>query len=60
MLTFSAGVIGLSTALLLAQKGYKITIVAEYLPGDLSIEYTSPWAVSIPPHNSTDPRRRNG
>jgi D-amino-acid oxidase len=40
-------VAGLTTALVLAQKGYKVTIVARHLPGDLSIEYTSPWAVGI-------------
>jgi hypothetical protein len=45
----SAGVAGLTTALVLARKGYKITVVADYLPGDLSIEYTSPWAVIPPP-----------
>ena len=36
---------GLTTALVLARKGYKVTVVAQHLPGDLSIEYTSPWAV---------------
>ena len=40
-----AGVAGLTTALVLARKGYKITVVAKHMPGDLSIEYTSPWAV---------------
>ncbi|OAL45538.1 FAD dependent oxidoreductase [Pyrenochaeta sp. DS3sAY3a] len=41
-----AGVIGLDIALLLAERGYgsHITIVAEHLPGDTSINYTSPWA----------------
>ncbi|KAI8939856.1 hypothetical protein NX059_003591 [Plenodomus lindquistii] len=41
-----AGVIGLDVALLLAERGYgsHITIVAEHLPGDTSINYTSPWA----------------
>ncbi|KAK5108780.1 hypothetical protein LTR62_007840 [Meristemomyces frigidus] len=39
-----AGVTGLTTALLLAEAGYKITIVAAHVPGDSSIEYTSPWA----------------
>ena len=37
---------GLTTSLVLAQKGYKVTVVAKHMPGDLSIEYTSPWAVS--------------
>ncbi|KAJ8117657.1 hypothetical protein OPT61_g1204 [Boeremia exigua] len=41
-----AGVIGLDVALLLAERGYgsHVTIVAEHLPGDTSINYTSPWA----------------
>jgi len=42
-----AGVAGLTTALVLARKGYKVTVVAKHMPGDLSIEYTSPWAVRI-------------
>jgi glycine/D-amino acid oxidase-like deaminating enzyme len=45
----SAGVIGLDVALLLAERGYgsHITVVAEHLPGDTSINYTSPWYVGI-------------
>ncbi|KAI8087631.1 uncharacterized protein B0P05DRAFT_569582 [Gilbertella persicaria] len=39
-----AGVIGLTTALLLQQKGYDVTIIADYFPGDKHIEYTSPCA----------------
>jgi glycine/D-amino acid oxidase-like deaminating enzyme len=39
-----AGVVGLTTALLLQQRGYDVTIVAEHFPGDKSIEYTSPVA----------------
>ncbi|OQE30424.1 hypothetical protein PENFLA_c003G05849 [Penicillium flavigenum] len=41
-----AGVIGLNVALILAEKGYGryTTIIAEHLPGDTSINYTSPWA----------------
>jgi len=40
-----AGVTGLTTALVLQREGYEnITIVAKYMPGDRSIEYTSPWA----------------
>ncbi|KAL1743018.1 FAD dependent oxidoreductase [Schizophyllum fasciatum] len=41
-----AGVIGLTTALKLQEKGgYAVTIVAELFPGDpLSIKYTSNWA----------------
>jgi len=45
-LKYSAGVAGLTTALILARKGYKVTLVAEFAPGDLSIYYTSPWAVA--------------
>ncbi|KAK1772068.1 hypothetical protein QBC33DRAFT_525579 [Phialemonium atrogriseum] len=41
-----AGIIGLDVALVLAEKGYgrRITVVAEHLPGDTSVNYTSPWA----------------
>lgn len=45
-----AGVIGLNVALVLAEKGYgrQTTIIAEHLPGDTSINYTSPWFVEEP------------
>ncbi|KAI9321234.1 hypothetical protein BX666DRAFT_2017321 [Dichotomocladium elegans] len=39
-----AGVVGISTALELLKKGYRVTILAKWLPGDMHIEYTSPWA----------------
>ncbi|KAI9278767.1 hypothetical protein BDA99DRAFT_428548 [Phascolomyces articulosus] len=39
-----AGVVGLTTALLLQIKGYDVTILAKHFPGDLSSDYTSPWA----------------
>ncbi|OQE13998.1 hypothetical protein PENFLA_c041G07904 [Penicillium flavigenum] len=41
-----AGIIGLNVALVLAGQGYasQTTIIAEHLPGDTSINYTSPWA----------------
>ncbi|KAG2216213.1 hypothetical protein INT45_002158 [Circinella minor] len=39
-----AGIVGLSTALALQEKGYRVVIVAKWLPGDTHIEYTSPWA----------------
>ncbi|KAG2179982.1 hypothetical protein INT43_003769, partial [Umbelopsis isabellina] len=39
-----AGVQGLTVALLLQKQGYEVTIIAKHLPGDLNIEYTSPWA----------------
>lgn len=45
IIVIGAGVVGLSTALRLKQKGYKkVTIVAKYVPGDMCIEYTSPFA----------------
>lgn len=50
---------GLTTALVLARKGYAITVVAQHLPGDLSIDYTSPWAVS-PSSGDSDIRGRIG
>ena len=39
-----AGVVGLTTALLLQIKGYDVTILAKHFPGDKSADYTSPWA----------------
>ncbi|KAH0284958.1 nucleotide-binding domain-containing protein [Aureobasidium namibiae CBS 147.97] len=41
-----AGVIGLDVALILAENGYGhlTTVVAQHMPGDTSIDYTSPWA----------------
>lgn len=39
----SAGVTGLTSAVLLAEAGYEVTVVAAHVPGDSSIEYTSPW-----------------
>ncbi|KAL1311764.1 hypothetical protein AAFC00_001851 [Neodothiora populina] len=40
-----AGVIGLTTALVLARSGkYNVTVVAKHMPGDYDIEYASPWA----------------
>lgn len=41
----SAGIIGLDVALELSLRGYgsRVTVVAEHLPGDGSINYTSPW-----------------
>lgn len=42
----SAGVVGLTSALLLARdnKDNVITVVAKHMPGDYDILYTSPWA----------------
>lgn len=39
-----AGVVGLTTALLLQSKGYEVTVIADYFPGDTSHDYTSPFA----------------
>ncbi|ORY83022.1 FAD dependent oxidoreductase [Protomyces lactucae-debilis] len=39
-----AGVLGLSSALQLADKGHKITIFAHKFPQSFSIDYTSDWA----------------
>jgi D-amino-acid oxidase len=44
IIVIGAGVTGLTTALLLKQKGYHVIVVAKYLPGDTNIEYTSPYA----------------
>ncbi|CEP16337.1 hypothetical protein [Parasitella parasitica] len=45
IIVVGAGVIGLSVALQLREQGYKnITSVAKYIPGDVCIEYTSPYA----------------
>jgi D-amino-acid oxidase len=41
----SAGVIGLTTALVLAKDaGFQVTILAQHLPGDKHPTYASPWA----------------
>ncbi|KUI68693.1 D-amino-acid oxidase [Cytospora mali] len=40
-----AGVVGLTSALLLAKEGgNEVTVVAKHMPGDYDIQYTSPWA----------------
>ena len=41
-----AGIVGLTSALLLADAGYKVTVVARNLPGDTSTQWSSPWCVS--------------
>lgn len=40
----SAGVLGLTCALELARKDQNVTIIAQDLPGDSTIDYASPWA----------------
>ncbi|CAG8527878.1 8719_t:CDS:1 [Ambispora gerdemannii] len=46
VVVIGAGVSGLTTATLLLkqEKGYHVTIVAKHFPGELTGEYTSPWA----------------
>lgn len=42
-----SGVIGLTTALRILEKGYQVEIIAEMIPTDpKNIKYTSHWAVS--------------
>lgn len=38
-----AGIIGLTTALTLAQGGYRVAVIARNLPGDNTTEWASPW-----------------
>ena len=38
-----AGVVGMACALLLAEAGYSVKIVARDLPGDKGSEWASPW-----------------
>lgn len=40
-----AGVIGLTSALVLSEAGYKVSILARELPGDESKNWASPWYV---------------
>ena len=39
-----AGIIGCAAARQLLFQGYRVVLVAEYLPGDTSIFYASNWA----------------
>ncbi|WKT53648.1 FAD dependent oxidoreductase [Fusarium oxysporum f. sp. vasinfectum] len=39
-----AGVIGLTSALLLAKEGNKVTVIGKHMPGDYDAENGSPWA----------------
>lgn len=41
-----AGIVGLTSALLLADAGYEVTVVARNLPGDTSTQWSSPWCVN--------------
>lgn len=42
-----SGIIGLSSALLLAEDGFKVKIIARDLPGDLGHNWSSPWAGAV-------------
>ncbi|KAK7204811.1 hypothetical protein BZA70DRAFT_185069 [Myxozyma melibiosi] len=45
IVVLGAGVAGLTSALLLARTNlYDVSVIGKFLPGDLDIEYTSPWA----------------
>ncbi|KAF2100127.1 nucleotide-binding domain-containing protein [Rhizodiscina lignyota] len=46
IVVIGAGIVGLNVAWELARRGYgkHTLVIAEYLPGDTSINYTSPWA----------------
>ncbi|PYH81894.1 FAD dependent oxidoreductase superfamily [Aspergillus uvarum CBS 121591] len=44
VIILGAGIIGCATARLLLQNGFRVVLVAEYLPGDQSIWYASAWA----------------
>lgn len=43
IVVLGAGVTGLTSAVTLAEAGYVVTVIAAHVPGDMSIEYTSPW-----------------
>ncbi|KXN91811.1 D-amino-acid oxidase [Leucoagaricus sp. SymC.cos] len=49
VVVLGAGVVGLTTAIVLQEKGdYRVTVIADTLPGDeRSSKYTSNWAVSL-------------
>jgi glycine/D-amino acid oxidase-like deaminating enzyme len=44
IVVIGAGVTGLQTSISLLRAGFRVFIIAKHLPGDESIEYTSPWA----------------
>ncbi len=44
-----SGVIGLFSALVLTDAGYKVTIVARDMPGDENQNWASPWYVISTP-----------
>lgn len=44
---------GLTSANFLAEAGYHVTIIAAHVPGDKSIEYTSPWYAGHAAHDAS-------
>ncbi|KAL7409162.1 FAD dependent oxidoreductase [Mrakia frigida] len=44
VVVIGGGVVGCTSALILAQRGYDVTLVARDLPGDQSQGWASPWA----------------
>jgi hypothetical protein len=44
IVVIGCGVVGLTTAYILVEKGYHVTIVATWFPGDRGANYTSPYA----------------
>ncbi|KAL0077488.1 hypothetical protein J3Q64DRAFT_1767933 [Phycomyces blakesleeanus] len=45
VVVLGAGVSGLTTAIMLLRNGHKnVVVVGKHIPGDMSHEYTSPWA----------------
>ncbi|EXJ88181.1 D-aspartate oxidase [Capronia coronata CBS 617.96] len=44
IIILGAGIIGCTAARQLLQKGFEVTLVGEYLPGDQNILYASAWA----------------
>ena len=64
LLKKGSGVSGLTSALELLQAGYKdVTVIGQYIPGDKTIGYTSPWAgasiISFASSNDTRLRGKN-
>lgn len=47
IIILGAGIIGCTTARLLLEKGFKVTLVAKHIPGDEDIWYASNWAGAI-------------
>ncbi|ANB15716.1 hypothetical protein AWJ20_3355 [Sugiyamaella lignohabitans] len=45
IIVIGSGVVGLSTAVVLAGKGYRVLVIADWFPGDPEVaKYASPWA----------------